>query len=1479
MLSVIISVVAVVAFKFDPYTSLYRYVKDSLLSNIGYDITCEKSTREALFSAFTLDNVVVKHKTTGHVVFKADRVGFNQSFVSIILSLTKLPVPLDVYIEGANVDIDSSLFSSESERSEETNAEQNSKETFFSLSNLYKHGLSVKADNLNILVSSGNNQFIGKEMSLDISFDTRLNFKRFEMELPLLSYKNKSGDSVDLTSVSAIMENDRINLLLKDLKLGGDEQKNISLSLGELRPYIARNEKDKQTLYIPISELDFEYNGMSVSSKQTNIEAEVVSFDEVEVVLTSDRISLKDVSPLSEFNIDDLLLKFNSSSGGKAELQSVINGEIRGISEPFNANLSGNVRDLSSTLVGELAIINLRGCGIDESFNVGASISGNDVNLTIESASSKRDESNKQIFGKAIGNLKAKSFNVSLNIDEFNPKKIIPFGQGITDIFLSDTSFLSGMVEFSGTYGADATSHGRIDVRCSDLKLINARGDMTIRGVIDTRDNKLFLSETEFNLFDYSISVSGVYPFGVGLPEFSLSVFTPQGVVANGNFNMDGGVYNGKLTSVNNALSFDGRFYTDEDSPLVRSDGLLNVYGSSYNFTLTYDKETRNLGFVSDNVSITGVLKTGEAVNVVANGFKIPPLPKFGIVRSMLNANIEVRFLESSFRVSSPIFSLEFSDSSHLMFALYADNKQVRLSNLSFRVLQKEYIGSLIVDLINEGSKWSIDNVKASLSLSASDNSGATISYYPIDGRPSILMSLNKFEGFSFIKRNPFSAIDFKLIAENRGKGDYVAYGSFYGESKSKTIDEEKTLRFNLSFENNRLFVSDIDANFNGLTVKKGILSADITSGRVRLDGDLLYLHPKADGHREFGSTLALDTNVKELIDNQFNIEKISSPLNANVSFSNLTLASTYYPPNINLLVTYDNGIVVASGDLVSGSYSISDSSFTLNVDSAMSIGFDAKGSIKTDTMDITLTNIVFPIKFLDNIIWGNAVTFDNGLFKGDLRIVGDINNPQFYGTLASPSTLIWNLWAEEEECTLVNPKLIAYGNTINIPQLDVYSYNKITGRKSKFKASCKINIEEWDLPCISLVLDIDKSAPIAVSVPLPVPNMNVDARETWGHFELDLYYLAFPTLRFNIGANDVTLAAPSRHYDWMYDPNWEPTPLQTERSLRYTFLDGEITIGKGGRFMFPSRTSPLINATVAENQSGKIEFKDGKFNVNTDIEIKSGEIFYFNKNFQITEGTLSWHPNSMMDEVLRSPSLTDDIKYSDLAGMNLSVTSRLKDFDLNGNPTDIYLTLENATMENLSPRFSSSTGLSDAEILSILGQNILPSSTYSSSGLSSLAYISSVALDVFSQVGGINAASKNTFNDTTKRALGLDMFSVRQRIFYNIVADVIPDNSYRSTNEAAFTRYLNGTTIFMGKHISQDFFFHATIHFLTSEKEVKSKKLGNIFIQGLQGDMEFALEWNTDIATLSLFTNPNELSFLGIMNNIGISIKRHFVF
>lgn len=1474
----VIALIAVVGFKFDPYTALYRFIKSSLLSSVGYDITCEKSTKEALLSAFTLDNVVVKHKDSGHVVFRANRVQFNQSFISIILSLTKLPVPLNVYVKDAVVDFDSSLFSQTDKESLPQHKDETSSDSIFNVNNLYKHGLSVKLDSANVFISSGENKFYGSDMSLDISFDTALNFKRFEMSLPELKYKNNSGEIVNISSVAAIKENDRINLFLGDVNVTDTGDRNLSFSLGKLNPYIQKNSSGKQTLFIPVPDLNFTYKGMKFFSKQADVAAEFTSWDEIELSVLSDKISFQNISPSITLDTTGFSAKFNSSDKGKAQIKAEFEGKLSALPKPFKASVEGNFDNLATDLKGDIRVSKIDIGGIDEKFNATMSVSGGNIDCTLESESYKTTDFAKQVNGKIAFNYQTQEFNFKLDIDSFNAQKINGFIPGITNIFLSPSSVLSGSVELAGKSTNTIDSRGYVALRCSDLKVLNNHGDMTVKGRLETKDNKLFINDTNIKLFTYTLSLSGVYPLTVGLPEFSVALLSEQNEIANGTFRLENGVYKGNIASKSNNLSFDGSFYSEDSTLLTHANGVLGIYGADYVFSLLYNRSNKELKFTSDNLAINGLLKSGDIVKVKASGFKIPPVPKLGIVHSSLNADISIKLFDSSIKIESSDFSLIFTDSSHLKFVLYADEKIIRLSNIDFLVQQKRYDGGMFIQLIG-GNKWSFDNIKAALSLKSADGGGAQLSYYPVNGRPTLLAELNKFEGLSFIKHNPFSTVDLKLMAENRNSGEYVAYGYFFAENDAKNTEEKKSLKFDISFENNQLFLSDLDMNINSLNVKKGFLNVDTQTGKGQFKADVLYMHPQADGFKEFGCSLIGAADIKNLIDNSFNFENLTSPLSANIAFSAVKLASSYYPPDFGIDLKYDNAVLTASGNMISGKYSVKDSTFELNVDKAMSVSFNAKGTIQSDTMDIYLSNVFLPIKFLDNLIWGNAVKFDNGLFHGDLRITGDIGNPQFYGSLAAPSAVIWNLWAEDEECTLVNPKLIAYGNTINIPQVDVYAYNRVSGRKSKFKAECKLTVKEWDLPLISLVLDIDKNNPVSVSVPLPVPNMNVDAKEAWGRFEMDLYYLSYPTIRFNITANDVTLASPSRHYLWMYNPDSVPSPLAVERGNKYTALDGDITIGKGGRFMFPSKTAPLINAAVAENQTGKIEYKDGKFTVNSDIDIKSGEIFYFNKNFQITGGTLSWHPNSMMDEVLRSPYATDNNKkYSDLAGMNLSITSRLKDFDLNGNPTDIYLTLDNATMENLSPRFSSSTGLSDAEILSILGQNILPTNTYSSSGLSSLAYISSVALDVFSQVGGINASSKSTFNDTTKRALGLDMFSVRQRIFYNIMADVIPDTSFRSTSSSAFSRYLNGTTIFMGKHITNNLFFHATVHFLSSEKEVKSRKLGNIFIQGLTGDMEFALEWNTEIATLSLFTNPGELSFLGIMNNIGISVKRHFV-
>ncbi|HKL60053.1 MAG TPA: hypothetical protein VJ863_09150, partial [Sphaerochaeta sp.] len=87
--------------------------------------------------------------------------------------------------------------------------------------------------------------------------------------------------------------------------------------------------------------------------------------------------------------------------------------------------------------------------------------------------------------------------------------------------------------------------------------------------------------------------------------------------------------------------------------------------------------------------------------------------------------------------------------------------------------------------------------------------------------------------------------------------------------------------------------------------------------------------------------------------------------------------------------------------------------------------------------------------------------------------------------------------------------------------------------------------------------------------------------------------------------------------------------------------------------------------------------------------------------------------------------------------------------------------------------------------------------------------------------------------------------------------------------------RYLNNTTIFMGKYIGNDYFLKALIHLSATDR---SKIRRSFVASDLAIDLELSLEWNNPLGTFSFFTQPNELSIYNIFDTIGFSVTRRIV-
>nr|WP_320130907.1 hypothetical protein [uncultured Sphaerochaeta sp.] len=104
------------------------------------------------------------------------------------------------------------------------------------------------------------------------------------------------------------------------------------------------------------------------------------------------------------------------------------------------------------------------------------------------------------------------------------------------------------------------------------------------------------------------------------------------------------------------------------------------------------------------------------------------------------------------------------------------------------------------------------------------------------------------------------------------------------------------------------------------------------------------------------------------------------------------------------------------------------------------------------------------------------------------------------------------------------------------------------------------------------------------------------------------------------------------------------------------------------------------------------------------------------------------------------------------------------------------------------------------------------------------------------------------------RKSMGLDMFSLRSNIVQNVLIDALPGNN--SSSFSPLARYLNNTTMFLGKYIGTNFFMQALLHLSAMDS---SKVVRSFLVPDLSLDLELSLEWNNPLSTFSLFTQPDE--------------------
>jgi hypothetical protein len=267
--------------------------------------------------------------------------------------------------------------------------------------------------------------------------------------------------------------------------------------------------------------------------------------------------------------------------------------------------------------------------------------------------------------------------------------------------------------------------------------------------------------------------------------------------------------------------------------------------------------------------------------------------------------------------------------------------------------------------------------------------------------------------------------------------------------------------------------------------------------------------------------------------------------------------------------------------------------------------------------------------------------------------------------------------------------------------------------------------------------------------------------------------------------------------------------------------------------FLWPSVDLPLVRGYANSNQVLRVtsDTESGRFSLTGEIDIRSGEVFYFERSFYMRTGTLSFNEN----EVRFDP--------------RISTRAESRDQNDDG-PVTLSLVLNNQPLNGFVPRLESSPALSQSEILALLGQSV--------SGQGQDTIISPPLADIFMQFGVVRRVER-----AIRDFLFLDMFSFRTQIIQNALIKAIPVQGSTQI-DTRFGNYLDNSTVFIGKYIGSSMFAQAMLSIRYDSKYVD--------FQGIRLEADLGLELRSPLFDVRFNFVPEHPENI-FMNDVSVSI------
>jgi hypothetical protein len=430
-------------------------------------------------------------------------------------------------------------------------------------------------------------------------------------------------------------------------------------------------------------------------------------------------------------------------------------------------------------------------------------------------------------------------------------------------------------------------------------------------------------------------------------------------------------------------------------------------------------------------------------------------------------------------------------------------------------------------------------------------------------------------------------------------------------------------------------------------------------------------------------------------------------------------------------------------------------------------------GTITPKTIDARASDLYIDLKSLWNFVPANPdIALTGGYVRADVEIRGPLGDPEFFGRAQGNSVRIQVPLYISRDIMPVPFSVIIEGNEMSFGPVPA----SVGGGAGVVEGWFRF--DRWIPNIFSMDIRVPQETPVPFSFDITGFLAQGSAS---GAMNLSMENLVF-NVTGDLTAHDTEI---SLNTDEIYQAQGVDMFAQ---ALVPVILDLRVTTGQKVEFVWPNADFPILQANADQGTGVRVtaDTQARRFSVTSDVKIRSGEIFYFERSFYIRDGQLTFREN----EIQFDPRIT--------------VRAEIRDRISEG-PVTISMFVENAPLLSFTARFESSPPLSQMEILALLGKNFTGTPTDESNQAIERAFLNSTT-DLLTQFSGIRRLERQV-----RDFLHLDMFSIRTQLLQNAVFQA---TGLRNPVDriSGVGNYFDNTTVFLGKYIGRDMFVQSML-------------------------------------------------------------------